>query len=114
MEATPMIIGDIKTHTSIIWMLKATRLLKEGRHKMRRLMPLKAANLMTRHHMPAKVPTIMKKAMVTIMMTIFLRKNGCANDNSLPNLKPVKNKSTSMNKSAKDKQTWGKHIMRGK
>ena len=110
MEATPMIVGAIETHTSIMWVLKANRLLKEGHHKVMHLMLMKANN-----HMPRRlIPTIMKKAMVTIMMNIFLRKNMCANDNSMPKLKPVKNKSTSMNKSAKDKQTWGKHTMRGK
>ena len=99
MEATLMIVGDTKTHTSIMWMLKVTHLLKEGRHKIRRLMPLKAANLMPMHHIPAKVLTIMNKAMVTIMMTIFLSKNTHANDNSKPKLKPAKKWSTSMNKS---------------
>ena len=101
-----MAIGAIKTHTSIIWMLKVNHLLKEGHYMMRRLMPLKAANLMTRHHMPAKVPNIMKKAMVKIMMNTYLSKNAHANDNSKPKLKPAKKWSTSMNKSVNGKQTW--------
>ena len=106
MEATLMISGDTKTHTSIMWMLKVNHLLKEGHYMMRRLMPLKAANLMTRCHMPAKVPNIMKKAMVKIMMNTYLSKNAHANDNSKPKLKHAKKWSISMNKSVNGKQTW--------
>ena len=92
MEATPMIVGDIKTHTSIIWMLKATHLLKEGRHKMRRLMSLKATNLMPRHHTTAKDHIHMERVTVKIMMNTFLSKNANDNDNdnSKPKLKPAK------------------------
>ena len=91
MEATLMIVGNTKTHTSIMWMLKVNHLLKEGHHMMRRLKPRKATNLMPKHHTTAKDHIHMERVTVKIMMNTYLSKNAHANDNSKPKLKPAKN-----------------------
>ena len=109
-----MIVGDIKSHTTIMWRFKANILLKEGRLKVMRHMMIKAAATMPRHHTPAKVNNNMKKATVKIMKTSSLSKTVCANDNKKSKLKLDKSKSASKNKQGEGKPMWSKQTMRGK
>ena len=101
MKDTRMVIGDIKTHTSIMWMLKVTLNLMS-------MLPV------WMHQMLLKVHTNMKKAKAILMKTPSLHKNVRANNKQQHKLKLAKNKNTYLHKSANDKPTWSKQTENSK